>query len=559
MDIKSRIVQILNELTGVAGESEVVEFKGSVNDNYSTHDIGKYFSALSNEANLKGISSAWLVFGVDDKDKTYLGTTYRSDLKRLDFLKKQIADGVTNEISFREIHVVNLPERILVFEIPPAPRGIPVAWKGHYYARDGESLVPLNLEKIERIRQQNEKIDWSKVICKEATLADLDSLAIARARNLFKQRFPDIAESVDSWDDTKFLNKAKITIQGQITRAAILLLGREESEHFISPGVAKIRWILKDSKGNVKDYLIVTCPFILNVDVIFSKIRNVIYRLEKRQGLFPEEISQYSPDLVYEALNNCIAHQDYALGGRINVIEKEDEIIFSNCGDFIPGSVEKVIEDDSPEERYRNEFLCTAMFNLRMIQTRGGGIRMMFNEQRRRFFPLPEYDLSDSKVKVTVIGKVLDLDYAEILLRDRDLTLNEIMMLDKVQKKKGLTRVEIKHLRSKQLIEGSKPNYHISASLAQKIGQKANYSRFRAFDKSYYLDLIINAVQQHGHLNRSDIDMLLWDKLSDLLTEDQKRNKITNLIAELRKNKKIVNCGSDRKPKWFLVESGSNK
>jgi len=376
----------LDELRGALAESEIVEFKGAINDNFPTSDIGKYFSALSNEANLQNADCAWLVFGIEDKTKNIVGTSYRSDQNRLNGLKKQIADNITNNISFTAIYTLPAP-RVIMFRIPPAPRGIPLAWKGHYYARDGESLSPLNIEKIERIRRQATDEDWSKGICAGATLDDLDNDAIARARELFKTRHPADAVQVDQWDDITFLNKSKITIQGKITRAAIILLGKTESEHFISPAVAKMRWLLKDSKGNDKDYLIKSCPFILTVNEIFEKIRNLTYRLEKRQNLFPEEVNQYAPDLIYEAINNCIAHQDYTLKARINVVEKEDEIIFTNYGDFIPGSVEKVIRDNAPEARYRNDFLCSAMFNFRMVQTRGGGIRMMFNEQARRFFP----------------------------------------------------------------------------------------------------------------------------------------------------------------------------
>lgn len=546
----------LDELRNLPAENEIVEFKGSVNDNFSTSDIGKYFSALSNEANLKNAECAWLVFGIEDKTKIIVGTDYRHDQNRLNSLKKQIADSTTGNSSFLGIYSISSPARVIMFCIPPAPRGIPVAWKGHYYARNGESLAPLDLDKFERIRRQATNEDWSKGICAGATINDLDEKAILRARELYKKRFPDDAEEVDKWNDVTFLNKAKVTIQGKITRTAIILLGKSESEHFISPAVAKIRWILKDSKGNEKDYLIQTCPFILTVDKIFSKIRNVTYRLEKRTTLYPEEVEQYSPDLIYEAINNCIAHQDYSLKGRINVVEKEDEIIFTNYGDFIPGSVENVISEDAPEERYRNDFLCSAMFNFRMVQTRGGGIRMMFKEQVRRAFPLPEYDLTNNKVKVTVIGKVLDMDYASVLARDSELTLEEIRMLDKVQKKKKLDQSEFKHLKKKGLIDGIKPNIFISARVAQKTGQKATYTKFKAFDNSYYRDLIIQALKQHKNLTRQEIDELIIDKLSDGLTEKQKKRKVENLLLHLRSNGKIKNVGSDAQSNWILVEIG---
>ena len=228
-----------------------------------------------------------------------------------------------------------------MFQIPAAPRGIPVAFEGHYYGRDGESLVPLNIEEIERIRAQAGMEDWSARVISDAALDDLDPKAIEVARTNYKSKFPNKAAEVDLWDDVTFLNKAKLTIKGKITRAAILLLGREESEHFINPAQAKIRWVLKDGLGNDKDYRIEGCPLLLAVDKVYAKIRNLKYRYIKDGTLFPEEIDQYEPFVIREAINNCIAHQDYTKGGRINVIEMEDQLVFTNLGSFIPGSVEK--------------------------------------------------------------------------------------------------------------------------------------------------------------------------------------------------------------------------
>ena len=109
--------------------------------------------------------------------------------------------------------------------------------------------------------------------------------------------------------------------------------------------------------------------------------------------LFPDEVDQYEPFVIREAINNCIAHQDYTKSRRINVVETDDQLVFTNLGSFIPGSVEKVVMENAPEEHYRNRFLATAMSNLKMVDTAGGGIRKMFNYQRARFFPMPEYDL----------------------------------------------------------------------------------------------------------------------------------------------------------------------
>lgn len=552
---EAQLIKKLNELRSLPAETEVVEFK-EAKSGYDFAKLGKYFSALCNEANLKSKLEAWLVFGIENKKKDIVGSQFRNNNRPyLDSLKGEVAKKTTNRISFIEIYELNLPKgRVLMLQIPAAPKGIPIAWDGHYYGRDGEELSPLNIEEYERIRLQATQTDWSAAICEDATLEDLDPLAIAKARENYKNKYPEQISEVDSWNDITFLNKAKVTIKSKITRTAIILLGKSESEHFINPAEAKIRWILKEKDGTEKDYAIFSCPFLLNVDEVYEKIRNLKYRYIRDHSLFPEEIDQYEPYVIREAINNCIAHQDYTSSGRINVVEKDDELIFTNIGSFIPGTVENVIREDAPEEMYRNPFLATAMFNLKMVDTIGSGIRRMFTYQRKRFFPMPEYDFSGGKVKVTITGKVLDLNYAKLLAQNPDLGIEEIVMLDKVQKRKSLLPEELKLLRTKGLIEGKNPNIIISAKVAQTTGQKAAYTRNKAFTKQEYFDWIIKGIKDHGSLSRADIEQLLWDRLSDLYTDKQKKVKINNLISALRKSEKIKNIGNDFKSKWVLIE-----
>lgn len=510
---------VLETLLSLSSENEVVEFKEAKN-NYDFTKLGRYFSAISNEANLHGKSYGWLVFGVEDKKHTIVGTNYRIDRADLDRLKGEIANKTTNRITFIEIHeIIREGGRVLMFQIPAAPRGIPVSFDGHYYARDGEELVPLNLEKIERIRAQATQHDWSAAVVPDATIEDLDEEAIALARRNYKSKFPDKAEEMDKWDDITFLNKAKVTVKGKVTRTAIILLGKDESEHFLSPADVKIRWKLVDTENNDIDYDIFGLPLILSVEKVFAKIRNIKYRYMQEGTIFPAEVSKYEPFSIREAINNCIAHQDYTKGERINVVEMEDQLVFTNYGTFIPGSVEKVVIEDAPEEFYRNKFLATAMFNLKMVDTAGGGIKKIFNFQRERYFPMPDYDLSDDKVKVSISGKILDMNYARLLAQNKDLTLDEIIMLDKVQKKYSLSQYEENHLKRRKLIEGRKPNYYIALKVAQTIGQKAGYSKNKGFDKIYYLDLIEKSIKEHGSLVRNDIDELLWNKLPEWMND----------------------------------------
>lgn len=540
----------LHHLLKNISENEILELK-EAKSNYDFDKLGKYFSALSNEANLSNVSEAWLIFGVNDK-RNIVGTQFRSNPADLQSLKAEVANHTTNRITFIEIHEVTTESgRVIMFQIPPAPNGLPIAWKGHYYGRDGEELQPLNLEEIDRIRRKGTFIDWSAGLCLTATISDLDPLAIEKARLQYKVKHPHLVDQINQWDDITFLNKAKLAINGNLTNAAIVLLGKAESEHFISPAQAKITWILKDKDNLELDYQHFSCPFLLNVEAVYSKIRNLKYRYIRDGSLFPEEIEQYDPYIIREALNNCIAHQDYTLAGRINVVENDaGTLVFSNAGSFIPGSVENVIQQDAPQEQYRNPFLANAMVNLNMIDTIGSGIKRIFTIQKRRFFPMPDYSIENNRVIVTITGKVLDVAYAKLLATNPELSLFDILLLDKVQKKKPLTDEEIAHLRAKGFIEGRKPNVHISSNLAHETAQQTAYMRQRGIDNEYCRKMIVDYLANFKTGTREDFEQVILDKLPDVLSETQKKNKIKNVLQSL-KNQGIIKLVDQKN--WRLV------
>ena len=343
---------------------------------------------------------------------------------------------------------------------------------------------------------------------------------------------------------------------GQITHAALVLLGNEQSDHLLSPAVVHITWVLRDTGGLERDYRHFRTPLILAIDSILDKIRNLTVRYLPNGTLFPKEVSQYDLWVLREILHNCIAHQDYKQAGRINVVEEQDSVLFTNLGHFIPGSVEDVIRQDAPPALYRNPFLAQAMVNLNMIDTIGSGIKRMFTVQRQRNFPMPDYDLSDpGRVRVRLFGKVLDENYTRMLIDRTDLDLMDAIALDKVQKKRPLLEEEFTSLKSKKLVEGRRPNLFVSAKIADVTGDRATYVRHRAFDKDHYKKMVVTYLKEFGEAKREDIDKLLLDKLSDALTEAQKVNRVKNLLQEMRNEGMIGAIRSGRIAKWVLSES----
>ena len=538
-----------------AGETEWMEFKTNIGESRCSvtyEGVGNYISGLSNSACLKYRPYGYLILGVEDGTWNVVGTNLKMPTAKYGnqdyelWLRKNCSPIIPFEIEEFEYE----GKHIVIFEIQAAA-GEPINFKGAAYVRVGSNLTKLK-DFPDYVRQiYNSQKDWSAEIVKDATFDDLDPDAIKEARKMYAKKHEDLMAEMNSWDDVKFLNKAKITKQGQITNTAILLLGRAECEYLISPAVARIRWIYKDSQGNERDYSIETCPFVIAANTVYKKIRNWKYRYMNPEllSLVPDELDTYDPFVIREALNNAIAHQDYSCYGMINVIEEEDRLIFTNLGGFIPNSIKNVLIDDAPAEHYRNRFLATAMVELGIVDTIGSGIRRMFNKQRDRLFPMPDYEFGDNRVKVTIIGKVVDVDYAMLLTRDKTLTLLDIEMLSRLQTHRPLSDDEIAYLRKRKLIEGRKNALFFAKSVAKATGQKAEYTRNKGFDDNYYKDLILKAIQQHGAMSRSEIDTLLMTKLPEALTEKQKTYKIGNLLAALRSSGKIVFA---KKKQWRL-------
>ena len=545
--------QLLNVLIAT-WENEVVEFKQAGKD-YSTDDIGKYFSALANEANLRSVEPAWLVFGVHDKSRQVIGTDYRPEADRLQSLKHQIAQNTEPSITLREIHVLHHQQgRVVFFEIPAAPCGIPIAWKGHYYARAGESLASLGLDKLDSIRGQTLSQDWTAQLLQHATLSDLDETAVRKARQSFSKKHANrfTADEVMQWPLTTFLDRARITQNGQITRTALLLLGKAESAYHLSPHPAQLTWKLENSERAYEHF---GPPFLLSSSALYQKIRNIQIRILPDDQLVAIELAKYDQKIVLEALHNCIAHQDYTRNGRVVVKELPERLLFENEGFFFEGSPDDYVPGDKVPRRYRNPFLAQAMAELNMIDTMGYGIHDMHTRQAQRYFPMPDYDLRDAEtVKLTIYGGIVDPAYSRLLIQKTDLPLTDVLALDRVQKKLPIPDEIVTRLKRMKLIEGRKPHYFVSADVAAATASQADYIRTRTQDDEFYAKLLMDYLEKFGQATRSEINRLLLPKLSEALTDQQKEDKVSNLLTRLRRNGRIRNTGSRGQPAWRLTE-----
>jgi len=552
---QTELLSLLARLRCEPRETEWLEFK---RNRCEPRELGEYLSALANSACLHGEPKGYLVFGIEDETHDISGTTFDPEKKKAkgnQGLLIWLSNGLQPNVGF-EHYVFNAEgKRVVLFAVNPAFNQ-PVKFFGKGFVRVGTSKTNLDNHPEKERALWSFRADWTGQPCTQATLDDLDPDAITRARQEYKIKLKAQAANVDGWDDLTFLNKAKITKRGRITNAALLLLGKDEASSLLSPAVARLSWILKDADNSEKDYEHFAPPAIFWADKLSARIRNLTVRALPSGTLFPVELPQYDAWVLREALHNCVAHQDYGMNARVNVVEYPDRLLFTNQGSFLPGTVEAVILQDAPPEIYRNPFLAEAMVNLNMIDTQGGGIKRMFSTQAKRFFPLPDYDLSKpGRVIVSISGRILDERYTKLLMQTVDLDLHSVMLLDRVQKDEKISRDDATRLRREKLIEGRYPNLIVSSRVAAAVGDKARHIRQRGFDHKYYLDMVREFIHEHGPVDRADINRLLAGKLPDILTDTQKSTKIHNILAQLSRRGEICNMGSRRYPQWFIASN----
>jgi len=554
---------LLDTFRAMPAETEWLDFK-EAKYNLDSDDLGRYVSALANEANLCGQPCGWLVLGVKDRRdpatglRPVVGSHYRLGAVALNEMKLQVAQNTGPSVASIEAVELDHPDcapgsRVLMLRIPPAPRGMPVDWKGHYYGRAGESVVALGA-RYETLRLQSAVLDWSAQLVTDG-LAWLDTDAVQQGRRLYAQKHPGRVLELQGWPDERFLAELGLLSQGRASRAAVLLFGRVDSAALLGNASPRITWKLMDAAGVELDFQHYRLPLIAAIDAAAAKIRVHKVRILPPGQLAPLELPAYDAWVIREALLNCVAHQDYAEGGRVVVSEWPGELWFSNAGQFIPGSVEQVLANDSAIHRYRNPCLADAMVELGLIDTIGSGIRRMFRTQRDRLFPLPDFELKASPpmVKVCVYGRELDPAFGHALLSTLDLTLEDVIALDRVQKGRGLSAALVKRLRAKGLVEGRGMALRLSGPVAKAAGQEVRYTLDRGLDAQHFKALVVKLLSL-GPQPRRKIDEMLLGKLPDAIAPDKRKSYIKNLLRDMADRDLTIEAfgGKTRAARWRL-------
>ena len=546
---------LLREYPQENARCEWKEFKNLKNSfcGDEKNDVISYVSAIAN------MDGGDLVIGLPFKTLGIVGTdTYNYDKQKAILrLTERCVNLSTEDLYIDEFITDDTNRKVWVIHIPKHLPKRPVFAHNKAWQRIEDSLVEMTTERMSTILDEPifSETDWSAQIVSDATIDDLDEVAIAKARMMFKKVHSRIPEAeVNAWTVETFLSKCGIMKNGGITRAAIILLGKYESAFKLRPAVVQVTWTRRDEKQDVVDYEHFTVPFILTVDEILSKIENLTMREMPGGTLFPDTMKQYDDYTIREALHNCIAHQDYTMQQRINFVENPTYLYYSNAGSFIPGTLENALTNEEPQAYFRNECLCRAMVDFNMIDTVSRGIKKMFNEQWRRHFPMPDYeiDAKNRKVSVRIYGNEINKQYTNLLKTNDSLTLWDCISLDAVQKGRTIHEDVAQNLLNRGLIEGEAPNYTISLGIAKATNQLQGYTKQKGLDKEKMKQMILQYLKNAGTdgAKRDSIYEYIKDVMPQVKTHEQQLRLLGDILSALSVDKLIYAKGRI----WFLKE-----
>ncbi len=520
-------------------------------------DLVSYISALAN------MDGGCVVIGVQDQTLAITGIQDFADYSAENVIHRVLGKtpGLPSMgLRVQELRASDTQAVVWAVHVPRhAPRELVLA-HDKAWQRDGDSLTELREDRRRAILAEHlAGEDWSAEVVAQATLDDLDPEALGKAREQYtaKHQRERWAAEIVTWGDAKFLDKVGLTLNGQITRAALLLLGLDErATALLSPHPAEITW--KVATERVVEHF--HPPFLLTTSLVGQRIRNPNIKLFPANELLAVTLPRYDAKVLLEGLHNCLAHQDYAQSARIVVEESAGQVRMINLGGFVDGQPEDYFGGQRTPTVYRNERLAKAMGEVGMIDKAGFGIHDMVEIQRRRFLPLPDYEGSSANRTVfNIYGQEIDENYTQLLMERSDLRFEHVLWLDRIQKKLKISDAQGAELRKAGLIEGRKPNFFVSAHVADATNTRAEYTRNKGLDDQYYKKLILQHIQKFKSASASEVRDLLLDKLPGSLTQTQKQSKVKNLLTALRTtgldDQKIVATRQGKGARWKLMKS----
>jgi len=522
-------------------EGERLEFK-EAKAQFDSDKLTRYCVALANEG------GGHIVFGVTDKQpRRVVGTAAFEDLSAL---KRAQSQRVHLRI---DATALDHPDgRVVVVTVPGRPIGTPIEYRGSYWMRRGEDLVPMSPEVLKQIFAEGQP-DFSAEVCPAATFADLDAAAIDKLRALWLASSGNAALARSSAQ--QLLEDAELCFDGRVTYAALVMLGTHRGlGRHLAQAETIFEYRAQDGSVAYAQRREFRQGFLLYLDELWELInlRNAVHVYQ--DGLFRREIPTFNEAATREALLNALAHRDYRLSGSIFVRQYPQRLEFVSPGGFPPGiSAENLLWRQAP----RNRRIAEVMAKCDLVERSGQGANLMFEACIQESKALPDYsDSDDYQVGLLLNGEVHDDRFLGFLERVGAETLahfitDDFLLLDAIHREAMIperVRGRAPKLLDLGVIErkgrGRGSKYLLSERFYRLTGRPGAYTRKKGLDKETNKALLLQ------HIRQNEADGSPLRELQDVLPALPKR-RIRYLLTEMKKEGVVHARGRTRSTRWY--------
>lgn len=532
-------VEELNQLIQ-SNENEHIEFK-TANRQFEFDKLKKYVVAIANEGGGR------IIFGVHHETPRHVvGTEAFQDVESI---KYRLLQSVRLRIDVEE---VKHPDgRVLIFHVPSRPIGLPLEVDGQYFMRSGESLVPMTVDMLQRIFAESGP-DYTAETCAGATIDDLDPIAV----NVFRERWSSKSknEGLKEVSVERLLEDAELTVNGQVTIAALVLLGSSKAlgRHLANSEVIFEYRVTEDQIAS-SQRIEYRQGFLAIHDDLWTQVnlRNDVVSI--REGLFRRDIPAFNEDVVREAILNAVCHRDYRLGGSVFIHQYPYILRITSPGGLPDGVTPKnILNRQSP----RNRRLAEACSKCGLVERSGQGMDRIFGTLLREGKSVPEFSGTDPyQVVLTVRADHIDHRFLGLLeIADRhDIRLNvdHLVVLDAVRQDHEISdemKPLVKHLIDIGLLErrgrGRASKVMLSRGMYRVLGEPGIHTRVEGLDRETNKALLLKHAVKSG---KAGANLDEFRQVLPSLSNDQVRH----MVYELRDEGKLTNIGQGRGTRWY--------
>lgn len=520
-----------------ADEDEHLEFK-EAKGGFHFEKLVKYCAALANEGGGR------VVFGVTDrKPRQVVGTHAFSDLERT-------KAGLIERLHLRiEGEALDHPDgRVLVFTAPPRPIGMPIQYKGAFWMRGGEDLVPMTPDMLKRIFDESHP-DYSAEICTKASLSDLHPEAIETFRRMWLRRSGN--EALAGLAPEQLLRDAELLVESGLTYAALILLGthRALGRHL---GQAEVVFEYRSSESSLpyqqrEEY---REGFFLFRDTLWNTINLRNDKHHFLDGLVMRQIPTLNESVVREAILNAVSHREYRLAGSVFVRQFPTKIEIVSPGGLPPGvTVENILWQQAP----RNRRIAEIFAKCGLVERSGQGANRMFEQAIRESKALPDFaGTDDYHVFLTLHGEVQDpmfVRFLEQVAKDTGASFltADLLVLDAIHRERPIPewgRDRLPTLRELGVIERVRRRHILSRRFHTLAGKKGVYTRKKGLDRDTNKALLLKHIQDNEEAGSQLHELMqVLPALS--------RNQVRVLLREMNAAGQVRSAGKTRAARWY--------